>query len=206
MSLIPRVLFIDWYKTLSSSLFWQHLPPEVFGPIERWMFKENPQRIRSWMRGQEGAADIVAGLAQSVGLSPQFLEQELEASCRKAQLISEDSLQMVKAIRCKGITAVIATDNMDVFEKFTAPALNLRDHFDDILCSSSLGCLKSDEDENGQLPFFQPWLNRNGFKIQEAVLIDDSVQHADFFERKGLAFLGVDGSLPLTAHLARWAN
>ena len=206
MSLIPRVLFIDWYKTLSSSLFWQHLPPEVFRPIERWMFKDNPTSVCSWMRGQEGMADIVTALARSLDLSPQFLEQELETSCRKMELISENSLQMVDAIRRKGILAVIATDNMDVFEKFTVPALNLRDHFDDILCSSSLGCLKADVDVNGQLPFFQPWLDQNGFKIQEAVLIDDSVQHSDFFERKGLAFLGVDGSSPLTAHLARWAN
>ena len=203
-----KVLFVDWNRTLSNSLFWGHLQvnkPEDFAKIERWLFKKNPQIINLWMRGEEDVKSILSAMEQDTSLPENYLLNELEKSCKSMEFIFHECLEIISLIRSKGIKVVLATDNMDVFNQYTVPALNLQNHFDDILSSFSLKCLKTDEDEKGNLKFFEVWLFENRIPIKNAALIDDSVKHKEFFEAKGLSFLPVNDDLSVLDHLKKYA-
>ena len=144
-------------------------------------------------------------MAQDISLDPDFLWTELKKSCRAMSFIHDNTLELIQDIRNKGIKVVLATDNMDVFESYTVPALDLQKYFDDILSSSTLRCLKADLDEADQLIFFQSWLSQQGLSIEEAVLIDDSVKNKNFFEGKGLCFLPVNPDYCVIDHLTGYA-
>ena len=81
--------------------------------------------------------------------------------------------------------AVIATDNVDVFVEYTVPALKLRRHFDDILCSSELKSLKTDT-ADGKLLFFDDFLRKHNIKYEEAILLDDSRETTDLCKKCGM--------------------
>ena len=76
-------------------------------------------------------------------------------------------------IRENGIKVVLATDNMDTFERWTVPALELEPLFDGILTSVYCGALKS-EIQGDYSPFFDHYLKQNRVRPTEAILIDDS--------------------------------
>jgi FMN phosphatase YigB (HAD superfamily) len=90
------------------------------------------------------------------------------------QLISENSLNLVTALRSKGIKVVIATDNMDTFHRWTVPSLRLDSYFDHILSSFELRALKADTDEQGRSLFFTSYLKSNAIDPGESLLLDDS--------------------------------
>ena len=80
---------------------------------------------------------------------------------------------------------VIATDNVDVFEEFTVPALKLNKYFDEILCSSTLKCLKHDK-KGKKLAFFDDFLTKNNIKYEEAILLDDDEELIRFVKKFGM--------------------
>jgi len=58
------VVFVDWYKTLSTSLFWEHGPgsrlvPETLAAVSRYVFGQH-QLVRDWMLGAVVAEDVCA--------------------------------------------------------------------------------------------------------------------------------------------------
>src|SRR3989344_694778 len=128
---LPKSIFLDWYKTLSHGLFWEHMADndhplhQHHSQIVQWLFVDNKQLINPWMRGEYSSEDICALIASDLNLSVTTLVTELERSCRNMQFYSDEIPGLLKQIKQKGIKVVIATDNMDTFRRFTVPGMKL---------------------------------------------------------------------------------
>lgn len=176
----PRVVFLDWDGTLSVSRFWQqwddpsHERHEAYQAIQRELFRNRPQVVTDWMRGQLKLQDCLNLVVEYTGLSREELEQELEESCRKMQYVSPVVPELINQLRCSGMKVVVATDNMDAFTRWTVPALGLNELCDDVLVSHSVRALKRDRALSGESLFFGPYLEQHGILPSEALLIDDS--------------------------------
>ncbi len=175
-----KYLFIDWYKTLSTSIFWEpfkndtHPYHYIYEPIQNFLLRESFDVLNNWMRGHLTSEDIVTQLCEELHFDPKIMFNELILSCQNMRLMSENTFNLVTAIRSSGIRVVIATDNMDTFLRWTVPSLGLDQYFDDILSSFDLGVLKSDVDEQGRSLFFAHYLKSNAIESGESLLLDDS--------------------------------
>ena len=172
-----RVLFIDWHKTLSTSLFWQQRPGCRLSAgdsarVESYVFSR-AELVQQWMRGAVAAEDVCTSAAESLGLAAADLLADLEHSCQCFEFDDPASVDALRAIREQGTKVVLATDNMDAFYRWTVPALHLGGVFDAILDSASLRALKSDL-VGRHSPFFGRWLTDQRITPSEAVLVDDS--------------------------------
>ena len=159
----PKVVFLDWYKTLSKSLFWEQLsdknhPFHHLGQkITDWLFVENTDKftdkLKAWMRGEQSAEEVCSQICQDLGVSFETVFTELVKSSGTMKYCNISLPEIVQQIRSQGRKVVIATDNMDTFMRFTVPALDLQDQYDDILVSSEIGAVKDDY-ESGTSLFF----------------------------------------------------
>ncbi len=192
-----KVIFIDWDGTLSRSRFWEHWQiedPEGYNKIQKVLFAENPGMINDWMRGFVSAEVISAEVAHRTGLNPQIVLTNLEQSCKAMALMQPGVLDVIQKKRENGVKAVIATDNMDTFSRWTVPSLNLERHFDGILTSVARGALKEDVAEDGTSLFFHHYLSQNAIQPSEALWIDDRPVHK-IAERLGMQFVQVGSGL-----------
>lgn len=177
---MKKVIFIDWNKTLSHSLFWEHLRGEehpnhkYFEAMNRWLFTDNKDLITPWMRGELSVDNITERMGQETEIGSSIVSKELQYSCEQMQYSINGLENIIAKIRSKGMKVVIATDNMDTFTKYTIPAMKLNDIFDDIPNSYDMGYLKDDIDPPDKIPFFDEYLERNGWTYRDAVLLDDS--------------------------------
>ncbi|MBN1617872.1 hypothetical protein JW887_00840 [Candidatus Dojkabacteria bacterium] len=188
---LPKVMFFDWNKTLSNSLFWEHLSDdnhplnEFHDAIVDSLFSKHKDKIYPWMRGKISVDKIMNLIASDVNLSADTLCEELKISCENMKYVSDETPDLIEQVRGRGIEAVIATDNMDTFSLFTVPGLNLDRQFDDILNSFELGVLKEDFDENNVPLFFKDYMDQRKLKYDEVVLLDDCVDETGNYERLG---------------------
>jgi FMN phosphatase YigB (HAD superfamily) len=172
-----RVVFIDWHNTLSTSLFWQHRPgcrlsASDSARVGSFVFSRG-ELVQQWMRGAMAAEDVCILAARRLGLRAEDLLADLEHNCRAMKFHDAACVGAIAAMRAQRIRVVVATDNMDVFSRWTVPALHLGGIFDAILNSASLGVLKSDL-ADGQSRFFGPWLADRRIAPSETILVDDS--------------------------------
>lgn len=202
----PKVIFIDWYKTLSTSDFWEqmanpsHQLNRVHESIKDCLFVKNKEIITHWMRGEYTSEDICDILSQEVGAPFITLFNELKASCENMQFTSPGIPGLVTQLRKKGIKVVVATDNMDTFNRFTVPALHLNELFDDILLSWNLNCLKGDY-YKGKLPFFDGYMKTHGFVYQDALLLDDTEDKEGNYEVLGFKRVVINNDYALVEAL-----
>lgn len=183
-----RVIFFDWNKTLSNSLFWEQLEnPEHerhdwSNNISTYLFRDNKDLVNDWMRGLMSDRDVVEKIASHFNYSPEILLEDLAKSCRNMRLVSDEILHLVQKLRENGTICVIATDNMDTFMKYTVPALRLGKYFDDFLVSFDNKMLKFDV-ENNTIPFFDGYLKKNNLTYEDVLLIDDCVDTSGVYDR-----------------------
>ena len=83
------------------------------------------------MKGILSKEDILKEICQD-DLNVQEISKLLQSSCEKMKFDRPDYKKWIKRIREKGKKVVIATDNVDVFEEFTVPALKLNKYFDEM--------------------------------------------------------------------------
>lgn len=169
-----KVVFIDWYKTLSSSMFYvdmKNYDEELCKKYRTKTFVECEHLLEDWLRGKISTQDIISSFASGEEEFKQAFEI-LKNSCENMVFDSPRFPALIKKIRNKGCRVVIATDNMDVFTQFVVPSLSLSELFDGILSSNLNGCKKRDV-VDGRLVFFEDYLQRNGLNYEDAVLIDD---------------------------------
>jgi FMN phosphatase YigB (HAD superfamily) len=172
----PKVIFIDWDGTLSKSRFWEHWQredPESYNKIQQAFFVENINMFNDWMRGYISAEQIVSEIVSLTGYDYHHLMAELEKSCRAMVFTHPEVLDAIQAKRRQGIKVVLATNNMDTFDRWTVPSLKLEQYFDDILNSAERGALKEDITEDNRSLFFDHYLSRNAIRPNETLLIDD---------------------------------
>lgn len=191
-----RTIFFDWNKTLSNSLFWEHLGnPEHErhswnADISHYLFKENRHLISEWMKGLIDARQIVGKISLRYGYSADILLEDLAESCRNMQFVSDEVLPLIQKLRENGVRCVIATDNMDTFMKYTVPGMKLEQYFDGFLSSFDLRRFKYDT-EAESIPFFDDYLRQHSLLYDDVVLIDDSPDTSGAYERLGFDILQI---------------
>lgn len=208
-----EAVFVDWDGTLSNSRYWGHWQDnpeksEAYDKIQGALFGSpaSKELLRKWMIGDRSYKSIIGNLATYIGMSYGELEDELQYSAENMTYIDATALNMVQQLRDLGKHVVIATDNMDVFDKWTVPALNLHEHFDDIISSCSVRALKSDiHPIYVRSNFFHDYFREMGVPPSRSVLIDNSLG-AKCLEDIGIGFMHVTDETPLTCHLQSILN
>lgn len=205
----PKVLFIDWAGTLSNSRFWERWESDPkhaakYQLIQNVLFTDAHDLLVDWMRGYKTVSNIVDYVADVTGLAYDELIAELQYSCEHMALADSNLLDLIQNIRGKGISVVIATDNMDTFSRWTVPALNLENTFDGIILSVDRGAMKADVHSDGTSPFFNHFFLSTGIKPNETLLLDDSLNNKKV-EKFGIKFLHVSDKSPLSSLLVQYA-
>ncbi len=186
-----QIIFIDWNRTLSYNLFWEqlrspsHQHNKHHQPITQWLFSDNKHLINPWMRGELTEDDVLTKMSDETGIDKEIIQESLTHSCKQMALCSTNIAPLIRELQAKGALVVIATDNMDVFRKYTVPALKLDELFDDILISSELGVLKDDKEPVGAISFFDKYLQDKGLSYKDAVLLDDSPDSSGKYKTLG---------------------
>lgn len=198
-----RVIFVDWHGVLSRDPFWvsilsgnHPLRPGLEGKLAQ-IFSRDVPTAHQWMRGQLSSAEVISGMGIELDrrFKRDFLHRRLDADCLKMR-VNVELFEELRALRTTILAlVVIATDNMDCFVRAfdyattrarRSPGLaetltNWAIYCDDIVCSSDVGALKSEDPER----FFGPWLSTNGLSFANALLIDDRADNCEAFARQG---------------------
>lgn len=188
---MKKVVFVDWYQTLSYSLFWEQLQDpycinhKYFEVITKWLFVENQKLIEPWMRSETNMETVLLSMSNETSISYEYLFNELKQSCENMTICLPDIANIVYSLQAKGIKVVIATDNMDTFRTFTVPALKLDEMFDDILVSNEQGALKDQPEPKGEILFFDEFLDKNKMTYSDAILLDDSLDLSRKYKQLG---------------------
>ena len=200
-----EAVFIDWNGTLSTHRFWEHLSDpthphhEIFLQAEDILFggSEFNHIFRPWMTGELTTEEVLYQFSKATGLSYNILLSELETSCKIMQLVSPEVDELVQQIRQEGTKVVIATDNMDTFNRWTIPALQLNETFDAILNSYDLKALKKDPPIDGVSPFFGRFLNEQAINPANTIIIDDSEDKGNMIQSYGIKYKRVEFGMGL---------
>ena len=195
MAPLPKVVFLDWMGTLSTSRFLQHWDAEGhahradFARFQTWWFAPETQPFMvAWLRGVENAESFVTRVAGLLDLSPDFVMRELVESFDGWTLLEPATKSLVAALRDRGVKVVLATENVDAWQRWALPALGLSESFDAVLSSHTLGYAKGDVDERGRSRFFVPFLKSEEIAPGESVLIDDADFLAPVMAATGIDF------------------
>lgn len=183
-----KVVFIDWYQTLSSNRFFDSIQSDedTLNALQTALFIDNKAILKDWMHGKISKNDVITLMHQSnPNYSETFILNIMQHSCRNMHFDSPLFLPLIKKLRQNGKRVVIATDNMDTFSDFTVPALKLNEIFDHILSSNELGYMKDDILDD-KMMFFNEYLQKNNIRPEEAILIDDSVKTTALCQNYGM--------------------
>lgn len=180
-----KLLFIDFYQTLSANRFWEHLDKKTSETICERLFLKNNHLVNPWMRGTISTLEVLEKISCEI-FSVSFLFHELERSCTCMRFFTPEIPELLGKIKQEtNLQLVLATDNMPVFRDFVIPSLKLDDYFDDYLISCELGVLKDDR-SNHELPFFSPFLKEKNIPLHECILFDDSQNTIQRVMRQGM--------------------
>ncbi|MBF6137779.1 hypothetical protein IU501_32940 [Nocardia otitidiscaviarum] len=202
----PRVIFCDWHGVLCRKPYWHSIIDNDDHPIRQilsdhldTLFTGGNPEGREWMCGARSSRMVVTDFvarhsALDVEMLLTLLAEDISDMPVEPGLLS--ALTQARA----NTVIVLATDNIDVFASAArahvlgsagrlAAASTLASAatvFDDVLSSSDLGVLKSQDPQR----FFGPWLARNGLDFSDALLIDDRADNcAAFRAQAGAALL-----------------
>lgn len=165
------------------------------------VFRDRRDLLQDWMRGRITYVTILHYLEDKTEISYKVLEDELQYSSENMTYIDPSAIEQVQVLRANGVKVVIATDNMDTFQRWTVPALQLDVLFDDILTSNTQQALKADFNSDGTSAFFASYVSRSIAEPSEMVLLDDSLD-TKIIKGVGMDFLRVTEAMPLGYHLA----
>ena len=208
---LPKVIFIDWYKTLSNDLFWSHLTSknnpyrQYHHKITQYLFVKNKTIINPWMRGEYTSEDISQKISQAIKLDKKIILHELALSCKNMSFVSPQIPKLIKSIQQRGTKVVIATDNMDTFRSYTIPGMNLANIFDDFLISCELKCLKNDF-KGKKILFFDNFLKSNQLSFSDVVLLDDWLDKTGTYDKLGFKIIEIDSPRRLLEILSSYAR
>jgi FMN phosphatase YigB (HAD superfamily) len=203
-----KIIFIDWNKTLSHSLFWERLRDTdslTYDKIEKWLFIENRSIINSWMKGDVGSKEVIRSMSKDINKPYDFLWDEFVISCRHMEWSIDGLETYIRKIRRNGTKVVIATDNMDSFLEYTIPGMKLNELFDDWLVSSEIGHLKDEEELQG-ISFFDDYLNKHNVTYKDVVLLDDSEDKTGKYKRYMFERILIDSPKTLETALKLYAK
>jgi FMN phosphatase YigB (HAD superfamily) len=201
-----KVVFIDWYGTLSVSKFWyqfenpEHKYHAYSARLDAVIRSQGTQIVKPWMKGELSSEAAIRKIAKAANISYDFLYAEFVRSVSTMKLVS-GALALVERIRSQGVAVAIATDNMDSFTRWTVPTLNLRQNFDYILNSSSLKCLKAEKSTEGESLFFSRFIRDHALYPNQCMLLDDSLTIGPVVESYGMKYVSVEFGVGLVSVL-----
>jgi len=173
------ILFVDFDGTLCKDYFWRSLPTETRSKIQNFLFDSNSDIVADWMLGKYSSEEVNKLLAEHLNYDHRVLWQIFVTDCEH-MVVPPVLLELLQSLRAH-YTTVLITDNMDCFNRFTVPALQLGKHFDAICNSWNEGRCK--RDENGAS--FAAYSLQNGSSLSDSILIDDSSANCQLFESLG---------------------
>lgn len=200
---LRHAIFVDWHGVLSSDPFWLSIMESNNHPLRPCLeaklaeiFSGNLTTLHSWMKGILSSKEVISklGIQLDRRFRQDFLNRRLEDDCRRLK-VNIDLLDVLRVAKTSAFV-VIATDNMDCFVRAFDYARNRvhrstntreeifidwADVWDDIICSSEVGQLKS-EDPVG---FFGRWLSVYNLQFSDALLIDDRADNCEAFKKQG---------------------
>lgn len=189
LPLYCRVVFFDWFGTLSSTLFWESITSNPRHPLSAELsrrlaslFQDDREAVlAAWMRGYIDYRRIVNDLDVTLPANyrPDYLKRALLADCRRAA-ITPAMADLIQFTRDHAFVAV-ATDNMDCFLDAPPDILRTSVRVDDLVVSAETGVLKK-EDPRG---FFEPALDRFQLSFRNALLVDDCADTCRAFRACG---------------------
>jgi len=189
-----KVVFLDWNGTLSGSKFWGHLEktdPELFLNIESVLFGQLRSLIKPWMKGEIESEYVIRMIADRAKLNYSQIFDEFIYSCINMEYVSNDIPKIVKKLQKKGAKVVVATDNMDSFNRWTLRYMDKCNIFDDVLNSHYQRGMKKDTDKKGNSIFFSDYIKKNKLKPGESILIDDSSDDIEIIEGFGIKYVHI---------------
>jgi FMN phosphatase YigB (HAD superfamily) len=180
--MLPKpILFVDFDGTLCTDRYWRSLPPEKFAQIQKLLFENSngSPMIQDWLRGKHAAEDVNHFLSEQIGISFEELWPLFVKDCQTMS-VPKELLEKMARVREKYVV-IVATGNFDSFTRFTVPALHLDSYVDHISNSYYNGKLKGD----GGGAIFEEHAEAAGIDLKECVLLDDSKNTCDLFEKLG---------------------
>ena len=174
-----KTLFIDFDGTICFDLFWRSLDSKIKQKITDFLFVSNQELINRWMMGSYNSEEIHSKLSDALEVDYEYVWDVFIKDC-KEMTIRARTIDLLQEAR-QTYRTVLITDNMDCFDRFTAPSLDLYNYFDCIENSYNYGMLKSEQGGG----FFKKVLHLRQINIEDAILIDNSNDNCAAFERLG---------------------
>lgn len=173
------ILFVDFDGTICHDRFWRSLNAGLYEKIQQFLFRENKEMVNDWMRGKHTSEDVNAVIADHIGVSFEELWTLFRKDC-ETMSIPTSILEKLKSLRDR-FHVVLMTDNMDCFDRFTIPALDLQSYFDAIHNSCNTGKFKNDN----QGEVFIEYAKQYSVPLRDAILIDNSPSACAVFSNLG---------------------
>lgn len=181
-----KILFVDFYGILSNTRFWfslqnpEHKYHRHLADIQDFLFVQNRPLLDEWMRGEYTSEDIHRLLEEKFEVNFDELFDVFVKDCEQIEL-SQNILDKLQTLSDEYLR-IMVTDNMDSFDRFILPANKiLQSSFHGINNSFYVKKLKSDK--NGE--WFLDIANKYDIKIEDCILIDDSLQNCETFQKLG---------------------
>jgi FMN phosphatase YigB (HAD superfamily) len=188
----PKNVFIDWYKTLSDSIFWEHLKgTKDFELISKALFEDSNKIINPWMRGKFTAEEVSKLVSGKTKIDYKYIFDNLEKSAKTMIFGTTLIPKLINALTAKGVKVYIATDNMDTFTRWTVPAMRINKFFTGFYSSDKIGFLKKDMDDHGRSKFFNKIIEHKSFDFTNSLFLDDNLKIADITTKLGMTFIGI---------------
>ena len=187
LRLFKRIIFVDWFGTLSTTRFWGDITNNAAHPLSSVMaqavdklFTQDPELVKSWMRGEATESIVIERLELKLpsNYRRDYLIRSLWRSCREPKL-NKNLLLVLRDVHADNFIAV-ASDNMSCFARCVIPLLS-RHPIDQVLISAEIGVLKREDPER----FFGPTLRMIGLTFSDALLVDDDPANCQSFARAG---------------------
>ena len=177
-----KILFLDWYGTLSAELFWPKIKkddPKLSKRIEDVLFNYPSELIKQWMLGIVSTETVCDIIAKHDASTSEMLFDALVESCTGMH-VDQNIIEMVQELR-DDYHIVLVTDNMDCFSRFTVPQTGITEWTDAIFNSSDLKRFKTDE----QGKTFLDAARDLHVPFHQTICIDDSSMTCDVVRSLG---------------------
>lgn len=178
---------MDFDGVLSYGRFWSSLPRNQYDMVSNFLFVENKEIVKDWMRGKYTSEEIHNFICQHLDLDYQATFELFQDDCANFE-IDDQLLNELEKLKQK-YYLVLRTDNMDGFDRFTLPAHpRLEMIFDEIHNSYNLKTLKLEGN------FYGDFVKNTGLENTNFSLIDDSSSVCEHFKSIGGQVFKVSGN------------
>lgn len=206
LPVFDRVVFVDWHGVLSKRQLWANFD---IHPEDQQAFERNLNNlfgshlVDEWMRGKWTVEQVAARLLLDTDKSRLSVQRVVDhAMSQMIEVKMRERLQRLLRRLRETHAVVLATDNMDVFDRAATRRNDIRRTFDDYLNSYYVGALKDESPAR----FFGDWLDAYGLGFEDATLIDDRTANGRGFEEHGGRFIHFNGSNDCWTQIERLAE